>query len=66
MAIAKLILVSAGLLVFVLGGLYLALVLGRNKKTDSRSCNTTDTSDELTFGCGCGTGACGLPTERKV
>ena len=61
MEILKLILVSAGFLILVLGGLYLALVVGRKPKSTQVSCSTDNSNQQKSFGCGCGTGACGLP-----
>lgn len=61
MEIFKLILVSAGFLIVVLGGLFLALVIGRKPKSTQASCSTESPKQQQSFGCGCGTGACGLP-----
>lgn len=63
MEIFKLILVSGGLLIFVLGGLFLALVVGRKPKDNSTACTTDGTKEPVSFGCGCGIGACGLPAR---
>ncbi|HOP02860.1 MAG TPA: hypothetical protein PL017_05180 [Tenuifilaceae bacterium] len=58
----KLILVSAGLMVIIFGGLFLALVFGKKQK-EADSCSSEGIAPS-SFGCGCGSGACGLPVSK--
>jgi len=59
----KLILVSTALFVLIFGGLFLALVFGKKQK-EASSCSSENNS-KISFGCGCGSGACGLPVNQK-
>ncbi|HPF93849.1 MAG TPA: hypothetical protein PLV65_07920 [Tenuifilaceae bacterium] len=60
----KLVLATLGVLIIIVGFFFVAFtLLGKNKSQGQESCNT----DEQTrsFGCGCGSGACGLPVDRQ-
>ncbi len=59
----KLVLATLGLLIVVVGFFFVAFALLGKKKTDADECSTD--ANTRSFGCGCGSGACGLPVERK-
>ncbi|HDP55625.1 MAG TPA: hypothetical protein ENN24_08120 [Bacteroidetes bacterium] len=60
----KLVLATLGVLIIIVGFFFIAFtLLGKNKSQDQESCNTH--GQTRSFGCGCGSGACGLPVDRQ-
>lgn len=62
MGILKLGLVTFGLLVVIVGFFFVAFALSGKKNTDGEECSTNGNTSS--FGCGCGSGACGMPVNR--
>ncbi len=58
----KLLLVTIGLLILIVGFFFIAFTLLGKKKGVEGECET-DNASTRSFGCGCGTGACGLPGD---
>ena len=58
----KLVLVTLGLLAIIVGFFFVAFILLGKKSADGADCSTSDSN--RSFGCGCGSGACGLPVNR--
>lgn len=62
----KLVLITIGLLATIVGFFFLAFtVFGKSKQSET-DCETDAKNTARAFGCGCGTGACGLPADRKT
>lgn len=59
----KLLLVTVGLLIIIVGFFFVAFTL-LNKGKDSEDDCESATNSARSYGCGCGTGACGLPREK--
>jgi hypothetical protein len=59
----KLLLATVGLLVIIIGFFFVAFTLLGKGKESKEDCETASSSPRA-YGCGCGTGACGLPADR--
>jgi hypothetical protein len=58
----KLVVITIGLLSLIVGFFFVAFALLGKKNTNDDDCSTDNNS--RSFGCGCGTGACGMPADR--
>ncbi|MFP4557763.1 MAG: hypothetical protein ACLFNU_12920 [Bacteroidales bacterium] len=59
----KLVAATFGLLIIIVGFFFVAFsLLGRKNTQNDDSCSTNNSQS---FGCGCGTRACGLPYKEK-
>jgi hypothetical protein len=58
----KLLLITIGFLILIVGFFFIAFtLLGKKKNTDGECESNSEAT--RSFGCGCGTGACGLPSD---
>jgi len=60
----KLTLITLGMLALIVGFFFVAFSLLKKKEPEGDDCSTA-TSNARSFGCGCGTDACGLPIDRQ-
>jgi hypothetical protein len=59
-----LLLVTLGVLAIVVGFFFLAFTLLGSKNQNNGQENCSTDNNPRSFGCGCGSGACGLPASR--
>jgi hypothetical protein len=64
MEIIKLVVATILIFLLIVGGLTLALTRRRKRKHEG-DCNTPFYEESAHPSCGCGSGACGLPTETS-